>query len=279
MIRLDHPNLDPLVVDDYEAGWSVELLDIGMPQVREVMTARPRSDGVVDETEHVGARAVAMTVRMWNCGAETADQKRTKLAAFCHPRLRPTMTYERDGAAPRVLTLRAGDLQAPLDNPRLVTAQALWLSDGPVFGATDHLTILSPSTGAPGWTPPLDPPWEFPGHTGGPSLLINDGSTPTAWNAVIFGPCVGPKIINRTTGQELSFPGLGVPAGSWLWIDTAAPTINVEQVPAASRYSYFDFVGSSWWSLPPGGSMVEFTAESSASPASAWLQWRDAYIL
>lgn len=281
MILLEHPSLDPLYIDsDNGDGWSTEVLDIGYPSVREVMTSKPRRDGVDDDTSFVGARAVSATITMWPTADSTAIEKRSRLAAYCQPSIRPLMTFSADNEPARLLgPLRGAGMTGAISTPRLVQVQAQWVASGPILSSDTRLVVLTPSSGAEGWSPDLEPDLEFPPHIGGPSMLMNLGTTPADWQVAIFGPCLSPQIVNRTTGEVLSFPGLEIADGSFLWVDTADTSVTVDREPTASRYSFLDFEASTWWRLPPGASMVEFTAASSSPPASAWVVWRDAWIM
>ena len=281
MILLEHPSLDPLQIDsDGGDGWSTEVLDIGFPAVREVMSPKPRRDGVDDETAYLGSRAVSVTVSMWPTTSSTAIEKRSQLAAYCHPGIRPTMTFAADGEDARVVgPLRGAGLTGGISTPRLVQVQAQWVASGPILSTTSRLVILTPTSGADGLEFDVDFDMSFPAHVGGPYLAMNLGTAAADFQAAIFGPCLSPQLHNRTTGEVLSFPGLEIADGSYLWIDTADTSVTVEREPSASRYSFLDFEASTWWRLPPGASMVEFTAASSSPPASAWVQWRDAWIM
>ena len=279
MIRLEHPDMDPLVLDDHAEGWVCEELDIGAAVVRPVVGSRPRADGTADDTAHFGARAVSARLVLLP-GEESTREKRDRLAAFCHPGLRPTMVFSQAGEPERRMVLRADQWSAPMTHPDLVEMQVQWVAPSGVMESTNQrLVISSPSGVAPGWSPPLDPPLVFPAHVGsGPVLVMNQGSAPAGWQAAIFGPCTGPRLRNRTSGEDLSFPGLTIAAGDYLFIDQAGRTVTLNQDSAASRYSLLDFTVSTWFPFGPGGQLIEFTAESSAPPASAWILWRDTYL-
>lgn len=279
MIRLEHPGMDPLVIDDHASGWICEELDIGAPVIRQVVDSRPRADGSVDETAHFGARSVSARLTLMP-DVESTREMRDRLAAFCHPGIRPVMVFSQAGEPERRMVLRADQWSAPMTHPDLVEMQVQWVAPSGVIESTvQRLAITSPSTTAPGWSPPLDPPLAFPAHVGsGPVLVMNQGSAPASWQTAIFGPCTGPRLRNRTSGEDLSFPGLTIAAGDFLFIDQAERTVTLNRDAGASRYSWLDFAASTWFPFGPGGQLIEFDAQSSAPPASAWIAWRDTYL-
>ena len=282
MIRLEHPALDPLDLDDRD-GFVCEELDLGAPVTRSVSESRPRADGTIDDTAYFGARAVSVTLAVFDGREYTRRQNLDRLAAYCHPGLRPTLTFSHLSTdEPRQVTLRAEQFSAPLNSPDMTRVMVSWVvPSGRIESARVNVVVTIPGSGdIPGWSPPLEPPLVFPHHTSPQALVSVGGSVPSEWRASIYGPITSPAILNHTTGETLvSFPGLTIAAGDHLRLYQADRVAWLNSEPGASRYHLLDFAASSWAPLGVGGQMLELAAESSAPPASLWLQWRDTYLI
>jgi len=59
-VELSAPGIGTLELDDCDAGYLVQSLDIGSPDVRDVVSSRPLSDGTIDRTRFAGSRAVTL---------------------------------------------------------------------------------------------------------------------------------------------------------------------------------------------------------------------------
>ena len=282
MIRLTHPDLEPLDLDSLTGGFVCEELDLGSPAVRTVAVDRSRADGTTDDTAHFGARAVTVRLAVFDDADYTRRQNLDRLASYCHPGIRPTLTFVDADSGPRRVTLRADQFTAPLSHPDMTRVQVSWaVPSGVIESADQRLKATGASGGeAEGWSPPLEPPLAFPAHTSSPLLVTSAGSIPAAWEAAIFGPITSPAILNRTTGEVVaSFPGLGIGPGDYLAVRQAERTAWLNDEPGASRYHFLDFTSSTWAPLGPGGQLIELVGESHAPPASLWIAWRDTYLI
>lgn len=281
MISIESLGLPELILDDWEAGIACESLDIAFPNVREVVTDRPGSHGTIDETRYFGARSVALKLNVFAGDYGSRRQILDKLAPFCDPGRRSTLRYEDPtGGGTRTLEVRAGDASAPLTNPTLTTMAVSWIApSGTIESDAARILTIFPLSAAPGLTFPVTFPVTFPTYTAGPGAAVNLGSINAHWSAQIYGPFTSPALVNRNSEQGLYLPGLTVASGDYLYLDSETRTVNINGVESATRYGYLDFAASTWWTLGPGVTMVEFSADTYALPAQAVMTWHDAHLI
>jgi hypothetical protein len=280
VIRLTCDGLDPLLLDDWDTGIVCEELDLGWPSIRAVAEDRPGGDGSIDTTAYHGARVVSVRLSVLD-GATSRRTLLDRLHAFAHPARRPVMEFtDPSGGDLRAVTLRPADASGPLTNPTYTDVAMQWVApDGVIVAAVARTTNLYPASAPEGWSPPLEPPLEFPEFIGGgPTPVANVGSAPAHWVARIFGPCSSPILTNLNSGQVVSLPGLAITSGNYIEVNSRERTVLLNGDSGASRYRFLDFAGSSWWTLAPGASFVTFAADSSAPPAMADLTWHDTYL-
>jgi hypothetical protein len=110
MLVLEADGLDPIDLDDYPTEHFVcETWAIGPPAIRTVVESRTMASGTIDWTRFVGSRSVTLTV----VALEHPDRglsvqgQLDRLAAFCRPELRPTLTWNVGSDAARTVYLRA----------------------------------------------------------------------------------------------------------------------------------------------------------------------------
>lgn len=280
MITLTHADLDDLTLDDWDTGINVSGFDLGHPETRSVVTNRPGQNGADDETEWFGPRVVSLDLDIFDGDTYTMTQNLDRVKAFMRPSLRPTLTYaDPTTGVERSLTVRPETMTAPIDHGSVLSAQVQFVApSGVITAAADSEAALTATEAVPGITFDVTFDLAFPPFTASPSAVTNAGNVDADWRALIYGPCAGPTIENRTTGELIYLEGLVVAAGDYVEIDTAAGTILVNSDPDASRYSSFDFATSTWWRLAPGESEVAFYADTVADPSSATFVWRDTWL-
>jgi hypothetical protein len=280
MITLSHPDLDDVVLDDWDTGLNVSGFDLGHPETRSVVTSRPSANGADDETEWFGARVVSLNIDIFDGDTYTMTQNLDRVKAFMRPGLRPTLSYADPATGvERAMTVRPESMSSPIENGSVLEAQIQFVApSGVITGASDNEEALSATSAVPGITFDVTFDLAFPAFTASPGAVTNAGNVPADWRALVYGPCTGPTIENRTTGELIYLEGLVIATGDYVEIDTASGTILVNSDPDASRYSSFDFATSTWWQLAPGESEVAFYADTVADPSSATFVWRDTWL-
>lgn len=141
------------------------------------------------------------------------------------------------------------------------------------YSAQQHTATVA-ATGASssiGITPPFTLPFTFPAQPPYGSVVCpNEGDFGSPPVITITGPITSPGLVNVTTGQQVSWTGLIIPAGSVLVADfsTRLAQLNGVYRPADAR--------SAWWELEPGDNTVQITGQND-SGATMSVSWRDSW--
>jgi hypothetical protein len=119
MLAFSAPGLPTLDLDDIDEGYVCEEWVIAAPAIREVIEPRTLANGILDWTQFTGARAVTFQVVVFpnpRLGLTTQGQI-DRLARYCRPDLRPTLTWSWQHDDLRMMVLRANPgLDAPFPN-------------------------------------------------------------------------------------------------------------------------------------------------------------------
>lgn len=111
------------------------------------------------------------------------------------------------------------------------------------------------------------------------SMDILVGNAGTAYAPVVIrvtGPIVGPSVQLANTGERLWFPGLTVPAGQTLLIDTGKKTATMSGL---NKYHELNFTESSWWMLPPEGApLIRLLGSGLAAATELRIEYRHAWM-
>lgn len=269
-------------------AWGLKLLDLGAPDVRDVVDDRSSADGTLDETAFHGARLVTLGGRVVDDGDRTAAEALDDLGYYAHPGRRPWLVYRLEGQSTRRVRLRADQRSSPLtaDQRKRLDWQASWRAPSGLL-QSDVLHVLSanPAEGEEGRSYDLTFDRSYPASLGlGTVEAVNAGNADADPVVRIFGPCTGPRVANDTTGLRLEFTaegGLSVADGDYVEVDLAQRTARLNGDPAQSRLRYLEYADparSSWWTLTPGDNLVRFYPLTSSAPAQAEISWRDAWI-
>lgn len=260
----------------------IHTIDPGSPEVRAVTEDRTAANGVYDTTQFYGGRTVAMTATVYS------PEVLRELSTYLSPRLRPFLgvTDPTLYSGERFLALRrdnyaAGDINNLSHLRRQLQLQ--WACPTGVWQATEPLsfTLNAQVEETVGRVYPEIFPRVYPAAFGaGQTMIDNPGTEPSDQVVRMYGPCVGPRYTNDTTGETIIFTEeLIIAAGDYVEVDTSAHTAFYLSDPAASRAHLIDYSQSTWWQVPPGGSAVRYhpTSEVDAGCGSvttyrpAWL--------
>lgn len=267
-------------------GIFLQQIDAPMPGVREVAADRTDDDGSDDDTEFFGARACSIELLVTESPRTVEDE----LTRYLHPRLRPYLVVEDDGwSQARRLRLRADQFSAPLtletarwDGRKIAVG---WKAPDGVWEA-DELTSVSVSADvsqAVGAAFPVTFPMAFAAtQAAGASRVTNAGSTPSHFTARLYGPCTAPRLVNQTTGEEITFvDSLSLAAGDYIEVNTrdrtAYLTVN-GSASQVSRLNSVDFTVTSWWRLEPGTQVVRYAPPLADAGAAAVIDYRACWL-
>lgn len=144
---------------------------------------------------------------------------------------------------------------------------------------TQQISLVADTTGL---VFPLVFPLNFGPAQSNEAGLINGGSAPATWTAVITGMIEGPRIeVAGGAGQQLNLPNLTVPNGETLEINERRRSflLNGEQ-----NVRQFLTKASRWFKLEPispanptGNTTIRFAANGASSGATITFTWRWAY--
>lgn len=291
---LEAPDGRVLDLEDWDAGYIVEQVDIGAPNIREAVNDRPLAHGTFDYTRWSGARTVTLNMALVP-GTSSRRRLLDGLAPFLDPGARSTLHVATDKLGPyRQIQVRAsGDLSAPWERPPYVRVTLGWTTVGsPMFRSDDvHEGGFAWSVaGVPGRTYDLTFDRIYPESPAIRGLVINDGDQPGDWVAEIAGPLSSPAVHNLTVGQTVATTGLTVLRDQTLVIDSSDMTVMLDGI--SSRYGSLDFTKTSWWKLVPGTNVVILEGAggqaggSSATdpvtgellPSACRIRWWDTYL-
>ncbi len=260
-------------------------LDLGFPEVRDVVEPRPAADGTYDLTRFHGDRAVTASVTVLAAGGLSAASVAQQVRGWCHPARRPYLHWVEQGQPEKRMMVRASGVSAPLliEDRTAVAVQLGWRAPGGrADSVEEHTVTLNPAGAEEGRTYPLVFARAYPLSTGVGTVLVDNAGNADAYPTIrIFGPVSGPRVENRTTGERVEFTvALNILAGEYLDVDLYARTAQMygSATVSDSRLSRLNFTRSSWWSLVPGPNAVRFYPLSAGAGAQARLVWRDAWL-
>ena len=278
-------------LEDEAAGYICPSLDLGSPEVRDVVTNRPDHHGVDDRTRYFGSRAITADVVALTPDARI-DEIATVFAPFMRPDVRPELHYVLDRAdnPERVLTMRAASYDWPIKGPEKREIHLQWVAADPI--ARDPVVHSSSSwsgsaIGA-GRIYDLTFPREYPQGSTPPitGQLFTDGDVAVRPKLLFYGPIVGPEVAFRDesgNAQIFAFKnGTTIDAGSWIEVDTDARTAYWNGDLGRSAMNQIDWPRPTAWIICQSGIHYTFTLSADGGGANqvsqVVAQWRDGYL-
>lgn len=279
---------DPFVV------WS---LQVGSPEVREVVRYRALSDGVIDDTRFTGMRAITLAIRfrdkllVGDCGGSGAQSMQSLidlLTPYMSPRRRPTLTWQLPGSDElRSAVVRGVNWSWAVNGPKAQGIAPQWVvpSGEVLAGGPDarRCESIRPSVAVEaGRTydlvfdrsyPPSDP-------VGG-RTVNNPGTAPTHYVLTFYGPVTQPSfVINGVAFETNRLGGVVLTDGQTLVVDTRNRTVLFNNLPTNSRYQYTNYDEWGWdeLMLQPGINDVRFDGTGITVQTSAELCYTPTYI-
>ncbi len=106
------------------------------------------------------------------------------------------------------------------------------------------------------------------------ATLTNNGSAPTAPVSTIYGPTVGPIVLEKVATGEVITLNMNLNAGDFLELDHDLHSAFLNGI--ANRQDVVD-PSTAWWLLPPGPSLIHYRTVGASVGSSADIKWRDAW--
>ena len=276
-----------LALDDHDVGYAMTELDIGGPDVRDVVNNRPNQHGVDDRTRFMGGRVVTAKITAWPGGAVPLDDIVRLFGPYANPAVRPELhwTALSGDDLERVLVLRASSLAAPMGNPGRRDFQLAWVAADPVIrDATVKVAIAwaGASTG-PGRLYALTFNRVYPPGGGAPVAAWLDvaGDVLVRPLCQLFGPITGPGLLFTSVGigrLTLAFkPDVVVDAGHYIEVDLDAHTARYDGDPTQDMLAEVAW-GDPWPVVGPAGGWVDYYGSSTSGVTQCQVSWRDGYL-
>ena len=281
-------------LEDPTQGYFCSNLDLGYPEVREVVSNRPDQDGIDDRTRYFGARPVTADVTALRGAGAQIDRIFGLFAPFMSPASRPVLHYvlDRPGAPERTITLRAAGFSAPISGADQRDIHMQWVAADPVIRA-------STSTSATAWVPgaftgegrvyPLVFNRAYPAGTPGPTTAVISSPGDVAVQPVlrVYGPITGAAVTIDTTGAGnptphvyvVRFvPGYVIAGGHYVDVDTARKTAVLDG--ATSVINQIDWLNTTWPSVPvlPYSGLMSLQGTFTALNTQVVATWTDGYL-
>lgn len=290
-----------LDLEDADAGYYCTQLDLGWPNVREVVTTRPDRHGVFDRTQFFGSRGVSADIEVTD-GVGLIDEIAASFAPFMIPDQRPVLHYvlDRTDAPERIINLRAQAYTWPIAGPTRRSVHLQWLAADPIayspipHGAVSH----AGNSVIDGRTYDLEFDREYPAGSGtGPTAatLTTDGDLPARPLFIVYGPIEDPIIslqnLDTAAFSYFAFDYM-LDAGQRIEIDALNHTalffdVGVVHVAGASGpeggvniLSSVDWSVSTWPLIPPHGDGITMQLSGSGTDDISQVQayWFDGFL-
>jgi hypothetical protein len=277
-------------LEDEAGGWFMTELDLGYPEVREVVNNRPDANGIYDRTQFFGSRPVSASVTAVKWVGAVIDDVAARFAPFMVPAARPVLHYvlDRPGLPERVLTLRAANYGFVIDNPDSREIHLQWVAADPVVRdpAGHTATAFAGSSAGSGRRYNLAFNRVYPSGGGGPSTatLYSPGDITVSPLLRIFGPVTAPVVsFSGGNGAFAMLPTLTVSGGHFVEVDTATKTAWLDGDRAQNLLSYVDwatiYAQGGWPRIPPKTNVtMTMTGQSTSGSTQAQALWNDGYL-
>ena len=271
-------------------GVSAQVLDVAAP-ARAVAEDRVGAHGSYDTTRYLSAAAVSLSLLLYPGVTQTPELFWDAIAPLLNPGLRPVLVVANDQwATPRQLTVRYDSTAKPFSDVTNWPVQISWQApagvwESSVLTTADIQSLIASTTGfefGSSGAVITSAGYVFPATSQpSPSQVISTGSAVSQWQALLYGPCVGPRLANDTTGQTLEFgTGLTLGLGDYVLLDSVTQTaqLNSDPSPSASVLKYLNFSTSAWWLITPGLNILRYYPSSADAGAQAQISFRAAWM-
>jgi Phage tail protein len=252
---------------------------LDMPPVRSADSPLPGGDGVIGGIDLLDARSIEFEAVVREADRASLFATLQSLAGALGRRSDDLpLTFQVDPSLPMMrINCRPRRRNIPMPNPNLggyVPAVFQLVANDPlVYSDAEHVHDSGAATMAGGFSFPFSFPFSFGvAATGGVFTVVNAGTAPAPWIAIIQGPCVGVTIANGF-GELVHWNGT-LTAEETLTIDSH-PTRHTAVI--AGTASRFGLLASNavWFDLQAGENEIHFATDN--GQGTLLFTWRDAW--
>lgn len=272
-------------------GVSAQILDVAVP-ARAVTEDRVAAHGSYDTTRYLSAAAVSLSLLLYPGVTQTPEKFWDAIGPLLNPGLRPALVVANDQwpTGPRQLTVRYDSTAKPFSDPTNWPVQISWQAPAGVWESAALTTaviqsLIASTTGfefGSSGAVITSAGYVFPATSQpSPSQVISAGNATSQWQALLYGPCTGPRLANDSTGQTIEFgTGLNLNLGDYVLLDSATQSaqLNSDPSPSASVLQFLNFATSDWWLVQPGLNILRYYPASADPGSQAQLSFRAAWF-
>ena len=284
-----------IALENTAAGYFCQSLDLGYPEVRDVMSNRPDQDGVDDRSQFFGARTVTAAITALRGAGAQIDAVASSFAPYMQPSARPVLHYilDRPGAAERTITLRASGYSWPVVGADQRDIQLQWVAADPrVYDPTQRTaTAWSGASGAQGRTYNLTFNRIYPpGGGSSTTAYFTSAGDLKVWPLLrIYGPVSGP-IVSISFVPSATYPDVGIiafrssyviSAGQWVDVDAARRTAYANSDRTQNVLNQIDWSNTVRWPyiIPlPATAVMGLRGQNTSGVTQVQAIWQDAYL-
>lgn len=279
-------------LDNPAGGWFCSSLDLGYPDVRDVVNNHPDRDGVDDRTAYMGGRVISADITALAGAGARIDAVAASFAPFMVPSARPTLHYilDRPGAAERTFRVRASGYSWPIAGPDQRDINLQWMAADPVARDPNTQTVIAwaGSGSAGGRIYPLTYNRIYPAGGSAPTLgnIVSYGDAPVRPLLRVYGPITAAHVALTLADRSMVWyvwllNSAIIGAGQYVDIDTTRKTVNLMGDPAQSVVTWLDWTNTRWPVLPvfPGpATLLQVTGTNTSGVTQVQAIWNDGYL-
>jgi hypothetical protein len=285
-----------IALDDGDAGYACTELNLGWPEVREVVSPRPNATGTLDTSQYWGSRAVSANIRTLH-GAAYPDALASAFAPYMRPDLRPELHYvldrDADDNPERVLVLRSAGYSWPISGGRTRDIQLSWVAPDPIARDVEvkTSTAYAGSSAAVGRNYNLVHPRLYPPGGGSPSTgaPVVEGDVDVAPLLRIYGPATAARVEVEARDWQGGFvasyalqfeQSFVIGSGEYVEVDCDRHTAYRNGDRAQPVIASVLWLSSSWpvFHAAPDTNTLKLLAQSAGGITQVVASWRDGWL-
>ena len=267
----------------------------GLPTSRNQDVNRPNAQGMLGGWDFMGNRSITIAAEVTATGGNYMPVNLETLRAALlmstgstggvNPDASQTLTFNLGTSGDRRVAGRVRKLDAPVDVAFIGSAGQsgivkvsimLDCIDPLIYDATTQSSTIGLTIATGGLTFPVTPPFTFGSQSGGNIYAVNNGSIAGPAYMTIAGPCLNPRVEQKTSGVTLQW-NTQLNAGDSLVVDTffgsailngTAPRLDV--LAPGSYITAFD--------IQPGTNDIGFYSDDVTDPGGTLtLEWANTW--